>query len=105
MQRSLILVAFVFCVSAAFAAEPRDYQVTGPVLDLKDDIIVVQKGKEKWEIGRDKNTKISGDLKTGSRVTIYYKMNASRIEVKDEVKAKTGTKTKVEEKKAQSKVK
>ncbi|MGH7798393.1 MAG: hypothetical protein ACREQ2_26310 [Candidatus Binatia bacterium] len=106
MKRLLgLLVAFIFLASAAFAAEPKDYQVTGPVLDVKEDIIVVQKGNEKWEIGRDKDTKVKGDLKKGSRATIHYKMTASSVEVKDAAKAKTGTKTKSEEKKAESKTK
>ena len=108
MTRPLgLLIAFMFMASVAMAAGPKDYQVTGPVLDLKDDVIVVQKGNEKWEIGRDKNTKVNGDLKKGSRVTIHYKMNASSIEVKDAAKAKTETKAKVkgEEKKAESKTK
>lgn len=42
------------------------YQVTGPVLEVRDDAIVVQKGNEKWEIARDKATGISGDLKVGA---------------------------------------
>lgn len=54
----LIASLFVVTVTVAIAAEPKDYQVTGPVLDVKEDIIVVQKGDEKWEIGRDKGTKI-----------------------------------------------
>jgi hypothetical protein len=49
----------------------------------------VQKGNEKWEIGRDRNTKIQGDLKKGARATIHYKMNATKVEVK-----KAGGKTK-----------
>jgi hypothetical protein len=106
MTRPLgLLIAFMFMASVAMAAGPKDYQVTGPVLDLKDDVIVVQKGNEKWEIGRDKNTKVNGDLKKGSRVTIHYKMNASSIEVKDAAKAKTESKVKAEEKKAESKTK
>jgi hypothetical protein len=104
MKRLLgLLIVSLFLASAAFAAEPKDYQVTGPVLDLKDDIIVVQKGNEKWELGRDNNTKVKGDLKKGSRVTIHYKMTASSVEVKDA--AKTGTKTKGEAKKTESKTK
>jgi hypothetical protein len=96
----LLLALVFFATSASFAAEPRDYQVTGPVLDVKDDIVVVQKGNEKWEIGREKDTKVKGgDLKKGSRVTIHYKMTASSIEVKD------AAKTKAEEKKAGSKTK
>ena len=48
----------------------------------------VQKGKEKWEIARDKDTKIVGDLKVGSKVTIHYKMKATSVEVKEEKKKK-----------------
>jgi hypothetical protein len=59
------------------------YQVTGPVLDVTDSKIVVEKDKEKWEIARDKDTKVTGDLKKGSRVTIQYKMTATSIDVKD----------------------
>ena len=59
------------------------YQVTGPVLDVSDTRIVVEKDKEKWEIARDKDTKVTGDLKKGSRVTIQYRMTATSVEVRD----------------------
>ena len=101
-----LLIASFFLATAAIAAEPKDYQVTGPVLDVKEDIIIVQKGDEKWEIGRDKGTKIKGgDLKKGSRVTVHYKMNASSIDVKDGGDAKISTKAKADDKKAASKTK
>jgi hypothetical protein len=45
-------------------------------------MVAVQKGKERWEIGRDSSTKVSGDLKVGSKVTIQYRMTATSIEVK-----------------------
>lgn len=44
------------------------YQITGLVLEIKDNTFVVQKGKDKREITRGKNTKITGDLKVGSKV-------------------------------------
>lgn len=59
------------------------YQVTGPVLEVTDTKIVVEKDKEKWEIARDKETKVSGELKKGSRVTVQYRMTATSIDVKD----------------------
>ncbi len=40
------------------------------------------------------DTKITGDLKKGSRVTVQYKMTASSVEVKDAGKAKSDAKTK-----------
>ncbi len=76
----LVLVAVV--VGAVFAAAPKTYQVTGPVLSVSNDVIVVQKGDDKWEVGRDDATKISGDLKVGAKVTIYYRMVATSVEVK-----------------------
>ena len=87
------LIVALFLATVAAAAGPKDYQVTGPVLDVNDDVITVQKGTEKWEIGRDKSTKIDGDLKKGARVTVYYKMNATKVDVKDAGKAKTDAKS------------
>ena len=79
----LIVVAVLFCSSLVFAAGPKTYQVTGPVLEVKGDIIVVQKGKDKWELAKDAATKVTGDLKVGAKVTIEYTMKAATIEVKD----------------------
>jgi predicted small secreted protein len=84
MKRTLLFVcALLLVASLAVAGPPNTYQVTGPVLELKDDVIVVQKGKDKWEIARGKDTKVTGDLKVGSKVTIEYRMTAATIEVKD----------------------
>jgi hypothetical protein len=83
-----ILVVLLFAVTTAVAAGPNSYQVTGPVLEVKSDIIVVQKGKEKWEIARDKDTKVSAEPKVGDKVTIQYQMKATSIEVKGEAKKK-----------------
>ena len=77
----------------ALAAGTKTYQVTGPVLDVNDNVITVQKGKEKWEIARDKDTKITGELKTGAKVTIEYKMTATAVEVKGEAKPAKAEKT------------
>lgn len=74
-----------FAVSAAHAAVK--YQVTGTVVKLTDKIITVQKSNdEKWEIDRDANTKVKGDLKEGAKVTIEYTMTAATVEVKAEKK-------------------
>jgi hypothetical protein len=42
--------------------------VTGPVLQLTDDTIVVQKGKDKWELARGKDTKGTGSLKAAKEM-------------------------------------
>jgi hypothetical protein len=84
MKRLLIVVvALLFVASFAFAAI-NTYQVTGPVLELTKDKVVVQKGKDKWEIALDAATKVPADLKVGSKVTIQYQMKATSIEVKAE---------------------
>lgn len=77
----------LLAASIAFAGPTKTYQVTGPVLEVKDDMVIVQKGKEKWEIARDKDTKVTGDLKVGSKVTVMYTMKAATIDVKGEAKA------------------
>ena len=79
MKRSIgLFAALMLFVPAAMA-----YQVTGPVLEVTDTKIVVEKDKEKWEIARDKDTKVTGELKKGARVTIQYRMTATSIEAKD----------------------
>ena len=83
MKRCVCLFSMFLLISmVVFAAGTKTYQVTGPILEIKDDSITVQKGTEKWEIARDKSTKVTGDLKVGSKVTIEYQMSATSIEVK-----------------------
>ena len=79
MKRSLAVFAALMLIATAAMA----YQVTGPVLEVTDTKIVVEKDKEKWEIARDKDTKVTGELKKGARVTIQYRMTATSIEAKD----------------------
>lgn len=71
-MKKMILLALL-ASSQAFA-----YQVTGPVLEVTDSKIVVQKGKEKWEIAKDASTK-APDVKVGDKVTVEYKMTATDI--------------------------
>jgi len=75
--RTVIAIVTLALASSAFA-----YQVTGPVLEVTDSKIVVQKGKEKWEIARTPDTKVTGDLKVGAKVTVEYTMTAKSVEAK-----------------------
>lgn len=84
----------VFAALMLSAPGAMAYQVTGPVLEVTDTKIVVEKDREKWEIARDKDTKVTGELKKGSRVTIQYRMTATSIEVKDKPAAKETAKDK-----------
>ena len=73
-------------------AAVKTYQVTGPVLELTNDMIVVKKGSDRWEIARDAATKVTGDLKVSATVTIQYRMTAASIDVKPEKGPKKSTK-------------
>ncbi len=87
---SLIAAASLVLSGVTFAGA-KTYQVTGPVLEVTDSMITVQKGKDRWELDRDSNTKVTGDLKVGDKVTINYTMTAKDVEVKA-AKAEKGTK-------------
>lgn len=84
----LIVILVLSFSSLTQAASPRSYQVTGPVLEVTNDLIVVQKGKERWEIARDGSTKVMGDIKVGAKVTVMYTMTATAVEAKGEKPAK-----------------
>ncbi len=86
-MKTLIAMTLLTLSLHSFAAAPKTYQVTGPVLEMTDTTIVVQKGKEKWEIAKDAAAKVTGELKVGSKVTVEYFMTAKSIEVKEDKKA------------------
>ncbi|OGI51534.1 MAG: hypothetical protein A3E57_09000 [Candidatus Muproteobacteria bacterium RIFCSPHIGHO2_12_FULL_60_33] len=84
MNRKFILAVALLIASPLAMA----YQVTGPVLEVTDSKIVVQKGKEKWELARDAGTKVTGSVKVGDKVTVEYRMTATSIEARGGDKAK-----------------
>ncbi len=77
-----LIAAGTLALSGTAFAGAKTYQVTGPVVEVTDSMIVVTKGKERFEIDRDPNTKVTGDLKVGEKVTIMYTMSAKEVEVK-----------------------
>lgn len=85
-----IMLAICLAGASLVRAEPasKTYQATGPILELTDAKIVVQKGDEKWEITRDKDTKVTGELKVGGKVTVEYRMVAATVTVKETKAAK-----------------
>lgn len=84
MKLTTVIAATVLaCAGLAEAGSTKTYQVTGPVLEMNDSMIAVQKGKDRWELARDASTKINGDAKVGSKVTITYTMTATEVEAKD----------------------
>ena len=90
MKRFLFAVLALAVLSSILVAAPavrtvaavNTYQVTGPVLDVSNDKITVQKGKETWELARDASTKVTGTIAKGKTVTIRYRMIATDITVK-----------------------
>ena len=78
---SLLAAANLALSSAAFAGA-KTYEVTGPVLEVNESMIAVHKGKDRWEINRDANTKVTGDVKVGDKVHVTYTMSATNVEVK-----------------------
>lgn len=82
---SVLAVSLALVASVSFGAV-KTYQVTGPVLSVDANMIVVQKGNDRWEIAREPGTKVTGDLKVGSKVTIEYRMTATTVTVKEEGK-------------------
>src|SRR4029434_6796138 len=81
---SLLAAASLALSSAAFAAGAKTYEVTGPLLEVTDSMIVIAKGakQERWQINSHDHTKVTGDLKVGEKVKITYTMSATDVEVK-----------------------
>jgi len=82
--KTFSLIAAASLVLSGMAFGVQDYQVTGPVAEVNDSMIVVEKGakKERFELARDSSTKVSGDVKVGDKVTVHYTMTAKDVEVK-----------------------
>ena len=92
---AVLLAAAAFGAGYAYAAAAgKTYQVTGPVVEVRSDAIVVKKGTENWEIAKDSSTKTTGDPKVGDKVTVMYRMTAATIDVKPAAAAKEPAKKK-----------
>lgn len=83
-----LALAGLMLSGGAQAQTPDKYQVTGQVVEVTDSMIVVMKGKERFEMARDASTKITGDIKVGAKITAKYKITATSVEVKAPAAAK-----------------
>jgi hypothetical protein len=82
MKKTIVVVLSVLAFLAlVYAAGPKTYQVTGPVLVINGDVVTVQKDTDKWELEKNADTKITGTLAVGAKVKIEYKMVATKITV------------------------
>jgi hypothetical protein len=86
------IAAGVLLSGLALAASTKTYQVTANVIAVNEDMIVVMKGNDRWEIMRDANTKFTDTIAVGDKVTITYRMRAESVEKKPAAKTKTKTK-------------
>lgn len=84
-MKNILIASLLFASTVSFA---KDYQVTGNVTEVTDSKIVVDKKGEKFEIAKAATTKSTGEVKVGQKVTVYYSMSASEIEVKPETAKK-----------------
>ena len=89
MKRLSLAVLLAALAVPALARQPKAYQVTGEVKEVSDDLIVVQKGKERFEIARTADTKVTGELKQGGKATVEYRMTATSADVKGEKGSKS----------------
>jgi hypothetical protein len=77
----ILLVAVLAVAIAGINAAAKAYQFTGTVKTVTGTTFTVQKSAtETWEFSTDKDTK--GAPKVGDKVTVYYRMIATEIEVK-----------------------
>jgi RNase P/RNase MRP subunit p29 len=76
-----IVAGLGLAASSVRAADAKGYQVTGPVLEVNANYIVVKKGEQNWQIAINSSTK-SANVKVGDKVTVYYTMTATEIEPK-----------------------
>ncbi len=88
MRTAIAAAASLLLSSAALGAKADTYQVTGDVAEVSDSAIVVMKGKERFEIERTAQTRVSGAdvVKVGDKATVQYRMTATSVEVKGDKK-------------------
>jgi hypothetical protein len=80
-----LVVAAGLVLWGVVSASPKTYQVTGPIIEMSDSMIVVEKRRgntNAGKIARDSSTKTKGETKVGDKVTVTYTMTATEIEAK-----------------------
>ncbi|HTI68385.1 MAG TPA: hypothetical protein VMF06_00335 [Candidatus Limnocylindria bacterium] len=82
----LLLVATALPVLHLCAAAPKSYQLSGQIVAIDENIIVIQKGESKFEVSRKTKTKGVEKAKVGDTVTLTYHMVAEKVETKDGAK-------------------
>jgi len=86
--KRIALALVVAGLAAPALAADHTYQATGPVVDVTDTSITIKKGSENWEIAKTADTKTTGEVKKGDKVTVKYTMTATSIDAKGGATAK-----------------
>ena len=69
--------------ASAFAAAPKDYQITGSITELTDTTVTLMTNKkETWGFARSADTKLPDGAKVGDKVTVHYTMTAGAVDAK-----------------------
>ena len=77
---ALVVFALLAAASLGYAAAVKQYQYTGTVTEVSADTLSVDKGGEIWSFSLAdlKGAKVA----KGDKVTVYYRMVATKIEPK-----------------------
>jgi hypothetical protein len=76
----------IFMMVTAGSAGSKNYVLDGTVTDIKENAFTIQKDNVKYDLTRDAGAMVNGEMKVGSKVTVVYKMTATKIVVKEDKK-------------------
>jgi uncharacterized membrane protein len=71
-MKSILIAIAAASLTLSSTAFAQTAHMTGKVIAVTSDKITVQSGKEVWDINLTATTKVSGDQKVGSTVTVTY---------------------------------
>jgi hypothetical protein len=79
-----VVLPFLLACSFPLLAHAAPRTVTGSVLAVTPNSIVLQQGTDKWELSKEAATKDPGHAKVGDLVTVEYRMVATSIDAPSE---------------------
>jgi hypothetical protein len=79
MFRTAAASALLLVASASIAA-PERYQMTGPITEITDEKIVIEKDGVSREFKRAPETKVEGYMKVGEKITVRYELVAVTVD-------------------------
>jgi hypothetical protein len=73
-----LVTAATLALSVVLLADSKTHVITGRVVELNDEHIIVESGKKRLEIVTPHATKYTGRPKVGDTVTVHYNVDADR---------------------------